>query len=306
MSSLSRGFWQLADPKIWVASTVPMVVALAFTLSARRPGGMLFFFLSVLAVYCVEIAKNALNEVVDYLSGADRFVDEAHRTPFSGGKKTIVSGLLTTKQAGIIAVVCYGLCGVIGLVILIFHDFTLIVPGMLGVVLSILYSLPPFRFCYRGLGEVTVGLTFGPVLMAGIAMVVSGELPNSVIFSSAGIGFLIANVLWINEYPDYEADLAANKRNGVVRMGKQRAWFVHGLLYLLAYLSFAAAAILLHPGFLLPLITAPLAIRGVLNAKENFDDIPKLLDSNKTMIMVYQATGLLLIGAAVLSHFLPM
>lgn len=305
MSTFYRGFWQLADPKIWVASTVPMVVALAFSLPQRQPGGLLFFILSVLAVYCVEIAKNALNEVVDFHSGADRFVDEAHRTPFSGGKKTIVSGLLTTKQAAAIAVICYGLCGAIGLVILVFHDFRLIIPGMLGLVLSILYSLPPFQFCYRGLGEFTVGLTFGPVLMAGIAMVVSGSVSTAVIYASLGIGFLIANVLWINEYPDYEADLAANKKNGVVRMGKEKAWTVHGLLYLLAYLSFLTAAALVHWAFLLPLITLPLALKAVKNAKENFDNIPKLLDSNKTMITVYQATGLLLIAAAALSHFLP-
>ena len=39
----------------------------------------------------VEIAKNALNEVVDYQSGVDP-VDDGHRTPLSGGKKSIVQG----------------------------------------------------------------------------------------------------------------------------------------------------------------------------------------------------------------------
>lgn len=82
-----QGFWQLADPKIWIASTVPMLVAaaLAYGNTGRfHPG---WFLLSAVGIYLIETGKNAINEYVDYKSGADRNVTPENRTPFSGGKK---------------------------------------------------------------------------------------------------------------------------------------------------------------------------------------------------------------------------
>src|SRR5690606_13695116 len=94
-----QGFWQLADPKVWVASTVPMLVAA--TLAYRDLGFVHLGWLLAVAigVYLIEIGKNAVNEVVDFQSGADRFVAPEDRTPFSGGKKTLTEGRLTTGEA---------------------------------------------------------------------------------------------------------------------------------------------------------------------------------------------------------------
>lgn len=47
--------------------------------------------------------------------------------------------------------------------------------------------------------------------------------------------------MWINQYPDYEADARGNKRNWVVRLGKEKGIVVYILLYVLAYLSLLIA-----------------------------------------------------------------
>lgn len=39
--------------------------------------------------------------------------------------------------------------------------------GVVGIFLSIAYSMPPLKLSYRGLGEITVGLTFGTVIVIG-------------------------------------------------------------------------------------------------------------------------------------------
>ncbi len=306
MSRLWKGFWQLADPKIWVASTIPMLVAFAFTFPGRRENAVWAFLLAMIAVFFTEIAKNALNEVVDFLSGDDPGIAPENLTPFSGGKKTITVGLLSVPECAVIAVLCYGGCAVIGLGLVFFWDFNVLWYGLAGAGLSILYSLPPFKLCYRGLGEITVGLTFGPILMGGISVVMTGGVDPMVMACSVSLGFLIANVLWINQYPDYEADKAADKKNGVVRMGKRRAWIVFGLLYALCYLNMLVAAILLHPAFLLALLSIPIAVKAVKNARVEYDNIPKLISSNAAMIQIYQLTGLAMIAAAVLSHLLPL
>src|SRR3990172_11225228 len=89
-TSLWKGFWQLADPKIWTASLVPFALGQSI---AYANGYFLRWDLLIIAVCVVilmEIAKNGLNEYFDYKSGADLFVQPSDRTPFSGGKKVIV------------------------------------------------------------------------------------------------------------------------------------------------------------------------------------------------------------------------
>ena len=59
----------------------------------------------------------------------------------------------------------------------------------------------------------------------------SGRFDFKVMIVGLPLGFLIANVLWINQYPDYEADMKGNK-NWVVRLGKEKGILVYGLLFI--------------------------------------------------------------------------
>lgn len=300
-----QGFWQLADPKIWIASTVPMVVGGAFAYGYTGKFDIYWFLIALIAVYCIEIGKNAVNEYVDYLSGVDRFVSPDKRTPFSGGKKTIVDGKLTLTEVVIIAIVTFLIACGIGLYIIFFKEISVLWIGIAGVLLSIVYSLPPFKLAYRGLGEVTVGLTFGPLIVLGIYCLQTGKMDLSALLISIPIGILIANVLWINQFPDYEADLKGNKRNWVVRLGKQKSVKVFAILFLIAYLWFIPLAVVLRNAFwLLGLISIPLAIRAIKVAQQYYDDIPKMTEANLRMVQVYQLTGITMTIAAVVGRFI--
>jgi 1,4-dihydroxy-2-naphthoate octaprenyltransferase len=63
------------------------------------------------------------------------------------------------------------------------------------------------------------------------------------------LGLFTAAFLWVNEFPDYEADRGAGKNNLVVRLGKHRASRVLPLIYLagLGLLALAVTAGALHP-----------------------------------------------------------
>lgn len=299
-----QGFWQLADPKIWIASTVPMVVGAAFAFGSTGRFDLYWFIVALIAVYCIEIGKNAVNEGVDYKSGVDRFITPDKRTPFSGGKKTIVDGKLTLSEVVMIAVVTFVIACIIGLYIMFFREMGIFWIGIAGVLLSIFYSLPPFKLAYRGLGEATVGLTFGPLIVLGIYYLQTGRVDLSALWVSIPIGILIANVLWINQFPDYEADARGNKRNWLVRLDKEKGVKVFALLFLAAYLWFILLAIVLkNPFWLLGLASVPLAVRAVRVARQHYDDIPRLTEANLRMVQVYQLTGLTMTVAAILGRF---
>jgi len=301
ISTIQKGFWQLADPKIWVASTVPMILGVVLSWALGRGFDLFWMVVSFIGVYLIEIGKNAINEIVDYMSGADVYVDKEHRNPFSGGKKTIVDGLLDVKQAAVIAFVTMFLAGCIGFMVVFFKEPLVIFVGAAGFILAIIYSLPPFKLCYRGLGEFTVGLVFGPLVLNGMYVVMAGQFEMLPVLVSIPVGLLIANVLWINQFPDYEADARANKRNWVVRLGKQKSSIVYGIIFALTYVFIGIIAIYANnPIWLIGLLSAPLAVKAVKNCMQNFNNIPELLESNKATIQIYMLNGLLLGIAAII------
>ena len=303
-SLLLKGFWQVADPKIWIASTIPILIGAAIAWSfgnQTKPLSVLWFVLAVLGVFIVEIAKNALNEVVDYQSGVDPGVDEQHRTPFSGGKKSIVQGRLNITQCLYIAIICFLAAAVIGCFLTFFVELQIFWVGLAGFVLAVIYSMPPFKLCYRGLGEFAVGIAFGPVIVMGIYVLIEGRFDWLPFLASLPIAFMIINVLWINQYPDYEVDKAHDKKNWVVRLGKKRAVRIYALLFALSYLSVITLAVYAANFiWLLPLLTIPLAVKAVNNCSRNYDQIDKLIASNAATVQIYQLFGLSFILCAVL------
>jgi 1,4-dihydroxy-2-naphthoate octaprenyltransferase len=312
---LNKGFWQIADPKIWVGSAVPLFFAavLAWTVRSGDPAwkfDFLWFFLACIGVFLIEIGKNAVNEVVDFKSGADPGVDDAHFTPFSGGKKTITQGVLNMRENIIIAVATLIPAAIIGLAVVFLKEFQVLYVGIAGFGLSVAYSLPPFKLCYRGLGEASVGITFGPLIVAGTYLTMAGAdsaWANWLLIAlcSMPFAFLIANVLWINEYPDYETDLAAGKKNLVVRLGKKRAVWGYAALFVFAYLGMIAIAVYERNAiWLIGILSAPLAWKSVLNCAKNYDNIGRLIKSNALTVQIYILTGILMSVAAIVDRFI--
>ncbi|MDN5331484.1 MAG: 1,4-dihydroxy-2-naphthoate polyprenyltransferase [Tepidanaerobacteraceae bacterium] len=94
-----------------------MAVGAALAYGIEGKFSLYWLFWSMIGVYLIEIGKNAINEFVDYESGVDRYVTPDKRTPFSGGKKVIVDGILSVSEVKAIAVWTMALAGLIGVYI---------------------------------------------------------------------------------------------------------------------------------------------------------------------------------------------
>ncbi|MBS4198716.1 prenyltransferase [Bacillus sp. FJAT-49732] len=302
MERIWQGFWQLSDPKIWIASTIPMFIAAALSYGYTKTLDVGWFVLALLGIYLIEIGKNAVNEFVDYQTGVDRFITEDKRNPFSGGKKTIVDGKLTMKETMVIAVLTLLGAFIIGFFIAVLREPSIFWIGMIGLALAVFYSLPPFKLNYRGMGELAVGLAFGPLIMCGTFLLLTGTWSWEVVIAGLPVAFLITAVLWINQYPDYEADIQGGKRNWLVRIGKENGLIIYGLLYGGAYLSLLFLAILLkNPFWLLGFISLPLAIKSIKITRQHMNNIPKLLEANQKTIQIYIITGIVMTIASIMT-----
>lgn len=237
--SFKTGLWHLADPKISITSVASM--AIGATLAARD-GEFSWLWLVVLglAMFCMEVAKNAWGDVFDYDSGTDLAVLPEDRTNFSGGKRVLVDAILSRGQTWGIAIV-FGVLGVgLGAVIVFLREPSVIWLGALGLVLGWSYHGPPLQLVYRGLGELDVVLCYGPIIALSTYVVLTHNYSGAVVWAALPLGIFITAFLWVNQFPDYAADKSADKNNLVVRLGKRRASRALPIIYLAGLLLLVA------------------------------------------------------------------
>lgn len=228
------GLWRLADPKISLASFASMALGAA---AAARDGELAWSWLAltVAGIFFIEVAKNASGELFDFDSGADLAVSRENRTPFSGGKRVLVDGLLTRDQTRGIAGGAYAMGAAAGFYIAAAREPRVLWLGLAGIALAYFYQAPPFKLSYHGLGEAAVALAYGPLVCAGTYLVQRGGVTQDVLLVSLPLGALVAAFLWINEFPDYAADRGAGKRTLVVRLGRRRAARVFAVIVAAAF-----------------------------------------------------------------------
>lgn len=259
-SSFAAGVWRVADPKITLASVAAMLIG-AGVAAWHGPIAWGWLLLTVLGIFCVEAAKNASGEIFDWDSGDDQAIRDDERTPFSGGKRVIVDGLLTRGETALVAGVFYAIAVAVGLAIVILREPAVIWVGMLGVGLAYFYHAPPFKLAYRGLGELAVAIAYGPVLVTGMYLVQRHTIDLAPVLASLPFALATASFLWVNEFPDARADAAAGKKTLVVRLGRQRAVPAFQAILTVAYLGVIA----------LPLAGLPLTVwLGLIGAPHAF------------------------------------
>lgn len=270
------GFWRLADPKITSASTASMFLGAA---AAAREGPLDWGLLAAtaLGVWAVEVAKNASGEVFDYDSGADLAVAPEDRSPFSGGKRVLVDGLLSRDETIAVAAGGYALGAAVFQALCRYGPPGVFEVGLAGAALSYFYHAPPLKLAYRGWGEAAVALAYGPLISGGVYLVQRGVLPARILALGVPLGLMIGAFLWVNEFPDHDADRRAGKRTWVVRLGRPAA---AGAFVGIVAASLAAVAVLPSIGFP-PLIVlggaagwpAARAARRLLESPESTPDI---------------------------------
>jgi 1,4-dihydroxy-2-naphthoate octaprenyltransferase len=113
--------------------------------------------------------------------------------------------------------------------------------GIVGVGCAYFYHGEPFKLAYRGAGELAVGLCYGPLICSGSYLVQRLEFAPFLLWLSVPLGVLVAAFLWINEFPDYSADLVSGKRTLVVALGRVRASRVFCALIAVAFALIALA-----------------------------------------------------------------
>lgn len=250
---------------------------------------------------CVHLALNVANDIFDTLSG----VDEANVNPtqFSGGSRVILYGLLRLRSMVLLSAGLYAIGIGLGLALAAMRGWSLLWVGVAGALISLFYTAPPLRLVHRGLGEISVGIGFGPIMALGAYFVQAREYALEPLLASLPVGILIALILYVNEVPDRPADAAAGKRTLPVRLSKQSVLRGYDLAIGVTFaliIALASGGLIARPA-IIALAALPLALPVRRALRDSYESPYALMPAMARNIQLHLVTGLLLVAGYVIA-----
>jgi 1,4-dihydroxy-2-naphthoate octaprenyltransferase len=108
-------------------------------------------------------------------------------------------------------------------------------------------------------------------------------------------GFLTANLLFLNEFPDVEADKKGGRNNLVITLGYKMAGRLYAAFMAMTYLSIIAGVVLklMPPASLIGLATIPFAFKAISIAFKHYDNVQKMIPALKANVMTVLGTNAL-------------
>ena len=176
---------------------------------------------------------NVLNDYYDALNGTDA-INTERQFPFTGGSRFIQNGVISLRAAGIFGYALLAAVVPAGLWLTAYSAGGLIWIGVAGLFAGWAYSAPPLKLVSRGAGEFAVACGWFLVVI-GTDFVQRGAFAPLPAVAAVSYALHVANILYINQFPDCKADAAAGKRNWVVRLGPRRARWGYVLVAAAAY-----------------------------------------------------------------------
>jgi 1,4-dihydroxy-2-naphthoate octaprenyltransferase len=223
------------------ARTLPVMAAPVFIGSALAwqqgsPFQWGLFVLALVGAMAAHLGANVINDVFDFSAGTDQAAQAiTHQgSTVATGSRYLLDGKLTIIYYRRLAVVCFAVALLCGMVLTIFRPWALLF-GIIGFLLAFFYVAPPVRLAYigRGLGEIDILISFGILPLVGSFYVQSGTITPIALLASLPIGLYTMVVLYFHHFLHWRADKKVGKITPVVALGEKRARIVGALLLLL-------------------------------------------------------------------------
>ena len=283
--------------KIWFLETRPQFLILPVVLSFLGTSiawykdnlHIGYAVLAFVGLLLAHISVNVLNDYYDFKSGVDL---ATRRTPFSGGSGMLPGGLLKPGQVLRFGIISFLLAAAIGIYFIFVTDWLLLPLLVVAGLCILLYT--PF-ILKKNWPEWSPGVGLGSLPVLGAYFVHTNEYTWPVVIASIPSGILVHNLLFLNEFPDVEADKTAHRKTLPITIGKNKASIIYSLLVAAMYLWIVGWVIAgkMPVYTLIALLTVPFAIKAVRGAL-NYQNMDRLMPAMASNVLVVLLTQLLL------------
>lgn len=271
------------------AGLLPYLLGAAWAYGMERNFRPAVFWLGFLGIFLSVVGVESFNEYFDARMGTDRVFN-----PSDG--ETIPEWMLWTGVAAFAA------AAMIGFWLAVAGGWPIALYTILGGTAAVFYVGPPIRWVYRGLGELVIGLSYGPWMTLGSLQLHTRRFSGGALLASLVPGLLIMSLAVVNNIPDFYQDRLVGKRNLVVRLGRKKGVYL--------YLGLAAAGLLtpLIGGItgVFPKTAVAAALAGApfwaasARAASNWDTPRKFIPAVRSVVLCYAvATAVFILAIAI-------
>jgi 1,4-dihydroxy-2-naphthoate octaprenyltransferase len=241
-------------------------------------------------VVLAHVSVNLFNEISDYKSKID---ENTSRTPFSGGSGMLQSGRTTVGQVILLAYLALLAAGTIGLYFCLVSGWMILFFMVCGALAVRFYTSHLARWL---LGELLSGLTLGSFVVIGAHYALTRFMTTDIIYIALVPGILTALLLFLNEFPDADADRKGGRRHLVIFFGKKKSAIIYASAVLLLFALVAAGPFIQNIPYtvLIALATLPLGVAAVFLTLKHHDNPARLVLAQGLNVALVILTDLLL------------
>lgn len=250
------------------------------------------FWIGYAWLFFLEVATVLSNDYFDFKSDTrNKFF-----SPFTGGSRVLVEKLLDFRQVRVAIIITLLLSFIsLGSIFLITSipvvSFVMVCGALF--ILAIGYTVPPVKLSYRGLGELTVGITHSFALIVCGYMFQGGNVTDNFSWLLGLPLFLgVLPSIILAGIPDREADRSVEKRTLAVRFGKRGAAKLAIICTIMAALATIIFSITnVYPdafrGILIPVIPHSILLIFLLSKYIRKENPPERIDGLLVAALTY-------------------
>ena len=244
--------------------TVPMSIfswLVAFTFAITQGGNWVYGVLALFGICLGQLATNLFDDYIDYKalekSGVLSSQTKSKCLYIKNGQATLNDVLK------VVCIYC-GIATLIGFYLFLKTGYPVIIFAILGGIFVLTYA----KWSTAGIGELAVGLAFGPILFGGVNWVMTQTLSKEVFIISIIVVLFTIGLLYTNALLDFDGDMASGKKTLCCRFkDKNKAIIGYSFFYGFGYgiLLCSVFAKVLPSIFLIALFTFPLVLELIVS-----------------------------------------
>jgi 1,4-dihydroxy-2-naphthoate octaprenyltransferase len=206
------------------ASVLPMTVTAAFVAVLLAwwnadDVSLGLWGLAALGLVLAHVANNVMNDLFDLDVGTDS--ETYPRALYA--PHPVLSGMISRRGLLLTALVVNLADLAILVALFVARGAPVVAFALGGFLLSLAYTAPPLRLKKHGLGEPTVLVVWGPLMVGGAYYAATGSIPGDIVLASIPYGLLCTAVLMGKHIDKLPWDEAAHTRTLPVIVGEGAA-----------------------------------------------------------------------------------
>jgi len=217
LSDMSLGTWYIATRPWSLVMTFVSTCLAGIMAYAYGSFSIFLFALTMIGLLIAHMAANMANDWYDVKHGVDENAPTAEYRPHP-----LLDGELDKGTYKMVVFSLYAVGLSISLYLTWLQGIPVMVFSILGVLLGVFYTADPIKLKHHSVGEISVFLAYGPLMVGGAFYAITGVFSWDPLLAATPIGLIVVLVLLANNIRDKEFDaqlgistIATNKQESI-------------------------------------------------------------------------------------------